>query len=1176
MEKIILKTATPTAYQIREELQELVKKELEGPSGGLEEELIYDDPKNRYLVGMLAPKNQYINRSEYDEIALSNDGNPEEEKEDLSAPTANTFFPSSFGFTFCVDNSIEHIQIKADWGAYERVEGDIINEKTGNMKKIWKRRQINFKSLPQNLKTQKNINIKTHEDFPDIYIKGVIRKGDGIYIITLFLVNDQEESSKLKSSSWLFQTRLEVIDPEGKAIFMKRPTLKKEGKLDKTDYDEYMTMEMIYRNKVEFAVGHGISVQAEISKDDPCKALKIYTCSIPSYEVPKTTPPTKDEIPDMKNLILDMKKLSELSNEEIISGLLPLSESYEKWINEQYNSPEFINLENYKEYAEISLEKCTEAKERIQKGIDLLRNDPKSMEAFKFANKAMYRQRIHSIFAQKTRRKEKYNIDEIDIPKNRSWYPFQLAFVLLNLTGITNLDDSERINPTKAIADLLWFPTGGGKTEAYLGLSAYTMSIRRLQGEIEGRNGEAGIAVLMRYTLRLLTLQQFQRATALICACESIRQEDKNKWGFTPFRIGLWVGNKTTPNTTEQSSEFIVKEKTQSYNTGANSSGSVLQLTNCPWCGCEISSTRDIIVESFNKGRGRTLTYCGDPLGQCLFSQAKSEGEGLPLLVVDEEIYRLLPSMLISTVDKFAQMPWKGETQMLFGKVSAYCSRHGFLSPEIKDSTFHNKIGNLPKAETVSCNNLRPPDLIIQDELHLISGPLGTMVGLFETAIDKLSSWEVNGKIVRPKVVLSTATIRRSSEQVQRIFCREVRVFPPNGLDIKDNFFSRQRVANEENPGRKYMGICAPGKKHKEVLIKTFVAYLAAGQKLFKNYGEIADPWMTLVGYFNTIRDLGGMRRLIDDIIRNQLKSMEIRGLANRTISVSSIDELTSRKDATDIPRILDRMERTFKEKVPKTEDNKEKKDYENTPLDILLSTNMISVGVDVQRLGLMLLAGQPKYTAEYIQASSRVGRTYPGLVCTIYNWAKPRDLTHYEGFEYYHSTFYKHVEALSVTPFASRAIDRGLTSLLVSIIRLIGEDFNENKKAGDIDVGHDYINQAIDYISKRAGYISYSQKVEESVNQELKSRVDNWKSIANNTTGGSILGYKEEKDGRTKGLLNQAGKKRWDDFTCLTSMRDVESPVKLIMSTEENIDNISQTVPIMNMEQNEEIQDEL
>jgi hypothetical protein len=428
----------------------------------------------------------------------------------------------------------------------------------------------------------------------------------------------------------------------------------------------------------------------------------------------------------------------------------------------------------------------------------------------------------------------------------------------------------DRTGEADAVADLLWFPTGGGKTEAYLGLSAYTMALRRLQGPIAGRSGDYGVAVLMRYTLRLLTIQQFQRATALVCACEILRRADVSTWGKEPFRIGLWVGQRTTPNTTEQSAEALQQAHGQ-YRATARGSGSPAQLTHCPWCGTAIKPGQHLKVESHTRGRGRTLTYCGDALGQCAFSARQSPQEGLPVLVVDDEIYRRLPALLIATVDKFAQMPWNGKVQMLFGQVDAYCDRHGFRSPEIEDADSHPKRDRLPAVKTTAHPLLRPPDLIIQDELHLISGPLGTLVGLYETAVDHLCSWEVHGKRVRPKVIASTATIRKAADQVHATFLRTVNVFPPHGLDVTDNFFALQRQPSDAMPGRRYLGICAPGRRLKVALIRVYISLLAAAQTLYEKqgYGASADPWMTLVGYFNSLRELGGMRRLVDDALRS-------------------------------------------------------------------------------------------------------------------------------------------------------------------------------------------------------------------------------------------------------------------------------------------------------------------
>ena len=568
------------------------------------------------------------------------------------------------------------------------------------------------------------------------------------------------------------------------------------------------------------------------------------------------------------------------------------------------------------------------------------------------------------------------------------------------------------------------------------GLTAFAIAIRRLQGELGGREGRDGVVVLMRYTLRLLTLQQFQRAAALLCACELQRRRlygkgetvEQRRWGSTPMRIGLWVGQASTPNRTEDAEQWVKQARQRS---GGVRGASPMQLARCPWCGSELQGGRDIEVDT---DRGRTILSCSDTSGQCAFTPRNSPDEGLPVVVVDDEVYRLLPALVIATVDKFARMPWEGRAQALFGQVSRHCDRHGYLTPGEEHPGSHPKRRSLPAVVVTEREALRPPDLIIQDELHLISGPLGSLVGLYETAVDELCAWTVDGKRLRPKVIASTATIRRAGDQVARLFDRRLQVFPPPGLDARDSFFALQRDADEDRdqrPGRRYLGVCAPGRRFKQVLIRVYVAQLqAAWTVLGRQPGAAADAYMTLVGYFNSLRELGGMRRLVEDDVQSRMFGGGGEG-RGRLI----LEELTSRKSASDIPQVLDQLGVSRESQ----EDRRQRKDGETWSIDVLLATNMISVGVDVQRLGAMVVAGQPKSTSEYIQATSRVGRQYPGLVLAVYNWARPRDLSHYETFCHYHRTLYRQVEAFSVTPFAPRALDRGLTGVLVSLLRLSG-----------------------------------------------------------------------------------------------------------------------------------------
>lgn len=1140
--------AAPSPSALRDELEKLVLLDLLGPAGGPEEEVNEGSVRDRYLVGMLAPSYKQITPEELDELALAESINTEDGATEQSVLNTVTLNPSSLGMSFCVDGPVNELVVKAHWGRYQRVYSETLTKATtGAPEMVWKRQAMGGTKKLSLVAGPIRPWSPEPEEQPEVQVQGLIRRSGETWTITLFLVNGQREPKRSRDAAWLFQPELVAEAPDLAPVFQRRP-----APAHSHADDEELTLAMLYRRHASFAIGHGVGVHAEISEDDPARAMRISSSIVPRYEVPRTEAPTSAELPGLAELVLDMKELSECSASDIARKLTPLTNAYETWIAEQWTriaDPD-AGLAEFSTVAQQTIDECLRSLERIRAGIVLLTQNRLALQAFQFMNRAMWLQRIHTLHAEEIRRGQQrgqphgqeMRLEAKDLPENRSWRPFQLAFILLNLPALTDLHHPDRSTEASAVAELLWFPTGGGKTEAYLGLTAYTLAIRRLQGSIEGRSGEDGVAVIMRYTLRLLTLQQFQRATALLCACEVIRRTDTSrKWGATPFRLGLWVGQRTTPNTTEQSEEASKQER-GFYQRGSTIGGvgSPYQLTNCPWCGTHINAGRDIRVERFSLGRGRTLIYCGDPTGRCEFSQRQAPTEGLPVLVVDEEIYRCLPALLIATVDKFAQMPWNGATQMLFGQVDKKCSRHGFRSPDLEDGDVHRAVRGLPAARSDPQSPLRPPDLIIQDELHLISGPLGTLVGLYESVVDRLATWEVDGQLVRPKVIAATATIRRAAQQVHALFMRQVQIFPPNGLDAEDNFFARQRATSITTPGRRYIGICASGRRLKAALIRVYVAYLSAGQYLYQTYGRAADPWMTLVGYFNSMNELGGMRRLVEDDVRSRLGKMERRGMVARPAPV--LEELTSRKSSTDIPRVLDQMERVFEPTEASSKPSAPR------PLDVLLATNMISVGVDVKRLGLMVVTGQPKTTAEYIQATSRVGRNYPGLVCVVFNWTRPRDLSHYEKFEHYHSTFYQQVEALSVTPFAPRAIDRGLAALLVSYIRLLGAEFNENSQAGMVTGDHPLFTTALNELSRRASTVTGSEAVGDSVRAALKDLKEYWLNKAASMTGGATLGYKSKRDGRTLGLLHQPGNGSWDPFTCLNSLRDVEPAINLIL----------------------------
>jgi len=580
--------------------------------------------------------------------------------------------------------------------------------------------------------------------------------------------------------------------------------------------------------------------------------------------------------------------------------------------------------------------------------------------------------------------------------------------------------------------------------------------------------------------------------------------------------------------------------------------------------------------------------YCGNAEGPdiCPFSYPKSKGEGLPILTVDEEIYRYLPALVIATVDKLAQLPWRGYPGMLFGRVHRRCPRHGYRHEDLdgytKCTDKHHKTNTLPAVVTEPVARLRPPDLIIQDELHLISGALGTTVGLFEAAVDELCTWQApkaDGSPglaeIGPKIVASTATTKRAHDQVKRLFGRKLSIFPPQVLDVADTFFSRQVPISPEAPGRRYLGLCAHGVRMKAAEIRLAEILLIGGQTLFDRYGKSADPYMTVVGYFNATRELAGMRRLLDDDVSTRVAmNGHRRGLSDRLTGVRrnlTIAELTSRISSADITASLKLLEAEFSPELDTSarldairtafaaaaKENRFSEltppvPYRSAPVDVVLATSMLQVGVDVSRLGLMVVTGQPKNTAEYIQASSRVGRDdeRPGLVVTLYNWSRPRDMAHFENFEHYHATFYRQVEALSVTPYARRSLDRGTAATYVAAMRNVVEQNSRNRDAQDVDLDGSLADRVRQRFLARA-YAADGKRGQAYFAERIDVFRDQWKKLR---TGSSArLGYAEGTYLKQpmRPLLEKASGS-WTDRTVGMSMRETENEINLLVTGSE------------------------
>ncbi|ABA25311.1 Helicase-like protein (plasmid) [Trichormus variabilis ATCC 29413] len=1113
-----------TPAEVRSCLIDALQLDLVGPTPNdiaHVDEIIDQAPSKWYLTGFLVPyeasveqRSEDIGNDDIDEISQVNAG--DDEKQPDSASARRAFFPSSMGLSILVPATAKEINVTVHWGDYSPVdEEDEENQEDSKsqlqLPRLWQRTPgqaeltvpLHLSNVPKHWEIPGSNGLRLVTSVRPVTAAELVPVGTRS--VSVFLVNYRPPVANPYSDiAFAFQTCLIIRTPSS---LVPRPNLRgRHG----DDWDEKVA-DLQYRDDYEYAVGHNVSAVAVTNDDATCQEVR--TAWMPIADVEKVVP---EKVPGVE---LGMEALAAAPTVETLRNMMSgIVDAYRVWIEAQK-----LNLPNDPERLEVAndlLNRATRANKRIAAGLKAL-DDPNVLEAFQIANRAI---------ATAIRQRLTHNTDTTpESVKPPAWRPFQLAFLLMNLVGIAYPE-----HPDRELVDLLFFPTGGGKTEAYLGLAAFAMVLRRLRNPTIN---SAGVSVLMRYTLRLLTLDQLSRAATLVCALELERQKDTQKLGPWPFEIGLWVGQTATPNRMGKkgdNDEYTARARTIAFQNDTRKP-SPIPLENCPWCGKRFTSDSFQLLPDANQPKSLQITCINR---KCKFTRNQS----LPIVAVDEPIYQRLPSFIIATVDKFANLPWVGETGALFGLVDRY-DKDGFYGPA------H------PGRGQALAGHLPAPDLIIQDELHLISGPLGTMVGLYETAIDELSSREINGKKIRPKIIASTATVRRASKQIRALFGRDaVDIFPPPGPDRRDSFFAKTVPASESN-ARTYVGIAAQGRSLKVVLLRTYLALLGAAQKHYqaaggaKNPDNPADPYMTLLGYFNSLRELGGSRRIVEDEVNSRLARYSLRKRVNETEGLFADRqiayepaELTSRVSTNVVAEIKSCLALPF---------------HEKKHIDVALATNMISVGLDITRLGLMVVLGQPKTASEYIQSTSRVGRdeNRPGLVITLLNIHRPRDRSHYERFPAWHTSFYRSVEATSVTPFSPRAIDRGIAAISVALARLGHPGMTAPPRAIEILQHRQDLEYVVDAISDRAEmHDKELDAVEaEALRQKVRGRVkdllDTWERIASQKIS---LQYQQEV-GQAPPLLfdpldpeleKQPMEAR--KFKAQRSLRDVEPTVNL------------------------------
>ena len=1023
-------------YAFRDGLEQRVELDLIGPAGG-PEEVIQDPPITQYVAGVLYARDSGA-LSPADDIDA-----PDEDGEGVAADPpvalASIRYPSSMGMTFTVaPQQGESIEVAIAAGRYEQIHE--------NDEELWKRIPVQIPPISIDPTTPTSHYFDTQEAGLRVFCRVRSLDADGLVPITVVLVNWNTRQKGEKGDGYAyFQPTMRATARSGSGCFAARGFHGQTG--DDEDLDAYR---MLYRHISEFGVGHGCSVEWQEDPGRPDRAVAIATTFVPKQVVRLF-----GSNPAIDSSAISIGNLARSEREEVLASLSGICDGYSDWIEARAAEVDGIP-EQLRKTATDHLNYGRAALARMRDGVELISSDSGVWRAFRLMNAAMLRQRARATWLNDG--KPAGGPDE---GADHRWYPFQLAFILLCIRGIYDPDSADR-----ELADLLWFPTGGGKTEAYLGLIAFTTFLRRLRHQDGG-----GVTALMRYTLRLLTTQQFERASLLIACCESIRRENGDL-GDEEISIGLWVGRDSSPLTLKEARDALNKLRTGASVAASNP----IQLHSCPWCGQGFDHRNYFVGERPH----RLNVRCGNK--DCEFEKR------LPVYVVDDDIYEFHPTLIIATVDKYASLPWREKTRSLF---------------------------NLDRP------NQPPPELIVQDELHLISGPLGTVVGLYETALDMLCSEEGRP----PKVVASTATIRRAGRQTRGLFNRTVSQFPPPGIDARDSYFAVE-MSPAEKGSRLYVGLMAPGTSHTTLLVRTYAALLQ-GVSEMEAPPDVKDPYWTLVGYFNSLRILGGARMQVQDDVNDRIGLLASRH-GSEPRKTEALIELTSRESSGTIPDHLARMAN----KLPSPE-----------VLDVILATNMISVGVDIDRLGLMTVMGQPQATSEYIQATSRVGRRYPGLVFVLFNSARSRDRSHYESFVTYHSALYRQVEATSVTPFSPRARDRALHAVLVALARLTIPELRDNGSAGDVSAMRDKLEALIEVILARVA--SVSERDLTATREQLEGIVKHWIALAD---AGELV-YSDYKGTRTA-LLESASEALGQDdaLPTLWSMRDVDQESNLYL----------------------------
>ncbi|MFI1563884.1 helicase-related protein [Streptomyces sp. NPDC020490] len=1021
-----------------------------GPEDG-DEEVTLNFPHRQYAVGMLFPAeagtHETSSGDDADEEVSADVPDGDVEEDGAGVPLAEDWRPSSVAVSFVTDG--DSVNVDFSCGTYAAVGGD------GPPR--WRRTPFSADDLVLR-RRQGPIVLAVGDVSVELGARWRDFKSDSLVTVHVRVLTESTGDDKLDIARMLFQVHLAVTPPAGDR-FLEYDTTR--------SYDvdpEAAELRLRYRNRKVYAVGHGMAADWKFSQG---RCTMVFLDPVPACVVPAVeTTGFNAETVEAKSLELRHLQQIDTNPDAVLRSLDAFVDAFAGWVSKQMERAEAFDTD--RDVAVRIVKRSQTAVDRMREGVNLLRAPERHdlRTAFSLGMTAM---RLQIRQASINRGASE---DRVQEPQ---WRPFQLGFLLVSLASTVDATHEDR-----DLVDLIWFPTGGGKTEAYLGLAAIEIFRRRLAHGVAG----GGTAVITRYTLRLLTSQQFQRAAALICAMEKLRGMDERAKGMAPFSIGLWVGNEVTPGTRKEARDALERLQKAARPEEANQ----FQVESCPWC----------LTPLVPKIKGRIQDYGMRLVGNDVVLRCVDEScafsDELPLVVVDDVIYDEPPTILLATVDKFARLQFQPKAGKLLGIGTPF----------------------------------KQPSMVIQDELHLLSGPLGTTVAVFDAVIQLLLSRSGTS----PKIVASTATIRASEEQVQGLYGRDVALYPPSGLDDDRTFFSRPVESGE---GRLYVGLMPQSVSQPSAVISAVTPMVEIPETLAAQVPPAAarDAYWTLVMYHNSLRELGRTGPLVVDDVNGRLEPRADRlGLPLRRVTAEKVLELTSRRGAEELPNDL-RALRISADESPDA-------------VDVVLSSNMLSVGIDIPRLALMLMVGQPKTTAEYIQATSRVGRgDTNGVVVTLFRSSRARDRSHFETFRGYHEALYRSVEPTSVTPWSLASRDRSLAGALVALVRQSFVPLAENDSAHRLDLGDDRLSDAVERLVERfLGYVTRADHLEaEETSDAVWSLLRDWdRRAAQARESDDTLYYQRSKKDQAA-LLKKFGQSG-EGWLVGDSMRSVEPNV--------------------------------